>query len=355
MMATQQMMMMIMGGLLVAVGCCMLVCTFCCWRHLIPFMIMLTEVVATIMSEHPAMVLISLVGGALSIVWTLACSLAFMGVYLTHFADWKDLNNNNNPDDQDNGVEKANVSYPIIFITSLLFIWGGQVAYNICHVTYAGVFGRWYYAKDKGSVTLPSIKVALTTSYGSICLGSLLVAIVQAVEATVRAMRRDAQEEGNMVLCVILCLVECVINCIGDILEYFSEWAYIQCAIRGVSFCDAARITYSMCTCANMQYILRDMLLGSLVSLGSMMCAFVGCLSGGAFGYFMDTGHPELIYAGLGIGFLVGMLAGSCAVSIINSGIKTILMCWAENPEFLKESRPELHREFCQRIRDNME
>merc|ERR1719272_56493 len=160
-----------------------------------------------------------------------------------------------------------------------------MVASNVCHVTYCGVFGRWYYKKDKGSMLRKSVGVALTTSFGSIVLGSFLVAFVRALEATVRSARRDAQQEGNMVCCVMLLLVECFIGCIGDILEYFSEWAYVQCAVRGGSFFEAARITLTFFTCANVQYILSDLLLNSVVNLGTLLCACTGAAAGAGAGY----------------------------------------------------------------------
>ncbi|CAE8646366.1 unnamed protein product [Polarella glacialis] len=90
-----------------------------------------------------------------------------------------------------------------------------------------------------------SFKVALTTSFGSICFGALLVAAMRAWEAFLCQARKQAQQEGNTACCLLLMAVECVVSCIGDILEYFSEWAYVQCAVRGVSFVEAARITYS--------------------------------------------------------------------------------------------------------------
>merc|ERR1712039_958758 len=101
-----------------------------------------------------------------------------------------------------------------------------------------------------------SFAVAMTTSFGSICFGSFLIATIRALEITVRQMRVDQQQEGNLTCCVILLVLECIISCIGDMMEYFSEWAYVQVAVRGCSFMDAVRITFSMCSCANVKTIL---------------------------------------------------------------------------------------------------
>lgn len=193
-----------------------------------------------------------------------------------------------------------------------------------------------------------SVGVALTTSFGSIVLGSFLVAFVRALEATVRSARQDAQQDGNMVCCVMLLLVECFIGCIGDILEYFSEWAYVQCAVRGASFFEAARITLSFFTCANLQYIISDLLLNSVVNLGTLLCGCTGAAAAAGAGYLAGDGTSAAVGALLGL--IIGVVAGGAAVGIISSGVKTILACWAEDPEPLRQSHPEVHAEFESRI-----
>jgi len=50
------------------------------------------------------------------------------------------------------------------------------------------------------------------------------------------------------------------------------------------------------------------------------------------------------------MGFIVGLAAGGQAVGIISSGVKTILACWAEDPEPLRRTHPEVHAEFENRI-----
>merc|ERR1719188_1257394 len=108
-----------------------------------------------------------------------------------------------------------------------------------------------------------------------------------------------------MVCCVLLVLLECVVSCLGDILEYFSEWSYVQCAVRGVSFIEAARITYSMITCANLYFVIQDLLINSVVSLCAILCAAAG-------------GGPCTI-AGAVVGLISGLLFGGATAGILTS------------------------------------
>lgn len=341
----------LVGLILVVVGALQLALVFCCYRKLIPFMIVVTEVVSEVIGHHPCIIAVGIIGTILGSAWTIGAGLSFASIYV------------NNQESFNAAANNTYARYSLVFITSLLFSWGAMVSNNVCHVTYCGVFGRWYYGRagasgsesadnDAHANTLgPSLMAAMTTSFGSICLGSLLVAIVRAMEQVANQMERDARQEGNMVLCVLACLLACVLNCLGDILEYFNDWAYVQCAVRGVKFCDAATLTYSMMTCANVKYILSDLLLNSLVTMGTMMIAAVSTSAGAGFGYF--TGGTLGAIWGAILGVVIGLMSGAAALGTINSGVKTILVCWADDPDKLAERHPELHAEFSMRLLAN--
>lgn len=322
----------------VAGGVCYLGCIFCCWKDLIPFMIKLVEVVAGVIKDNPMMLAVSLLGSVLGVAWAFIMCFAFYGV-LTEFEEQR----RNSP---------RGVTYAIYFVIMFVFCWGFLVASNISHVTYSGVFGRWFLCTRDEKPLQTSLKLALTKSLGSICFGSCLIAFVRALEFTVRQMRKDAWESGNVACCIIILVIECVISCIGDLMEYFSEWAYVQVAVRGCSFMDSVRLTFTFCTCANIEYLLRDLLLNSVVSLGALLCAAAGASSGAAIGYAMGSGKKAAF--GVIIGWLSGLIAGGTAVNIISSGVKTILVLWAEDPSDLQRSHPEIHAEFEERIVGNI-
>jgi hypothetical protein len=340
MMMTTETVFMIMGGVMIAIGFCNLACVFFCWKHLVPFMIKVTEVVSDVIEHHPCMLSVAVIGTFLGLAWTVSVGLSFAAIFAAH--------------EQDIDMDNNGVKYSIVFVTSLIFAWGAGVSSNVCHTTYCGVFGRWYYSppgQDSGTL-LPSFMAAIGTSLGSICFGSFLVAIVRAMEAVARQMERDARSDGNAVLAIVACLLQCFIRCIGDILEYFNDWAYVQCAVRGVSYMEAVRITYSMMTCANMKYILSDLLLGSVSTMGAMIVAFMSAGFTALTGYFV-AGQVAAIY-GASIGFVIGIVGGSAALGIINSGVKTVLACWADDPRPLMQSHPQLHEEFNNRLQQNM-
>jgi hypothetical protein len=79
------------------------------------------------------------------------------------------------------------------------FYWTSQVIQTWVHVTTSGVFATYYFLEGThegvpSSPTLKSAKRASTTSFGSICFGSLIVAVLQVIRAL---LRTAAQESDN--------------------------------------------------------------------------------------------------------------------------------------------------------------
>jgi len=323
----------VLGAICAGVGALCLSCVLCCYRSIIPFTITVVKMVATVLKEKPSMVAVSMFGALAGLVWSVVCSLAFVGAYLKY---------------QDQVQNSRSEQYAFYFLAVMIFFWGAMVTVNVCHVTYCGVFGRWYFAVDERFPIWKSLRVAMGTSFGSICLGSFLVAAIRAVEAVVSQARRNAQEDGSPLTCVLLLVLECVVSCIGDILEFFSEWAYVQCAVRGVPFLAAARITYSMMTCSNLFYVVSALLINSVVNLGALLCGIVGCAVGAGIGLGMGL-HVYAI-SGAVAGLWAGLLCGGSAAGILSSGAKTVLVLWAETPEPLRLSRPDFHHELEDRI-----
>lgn len=117
-----------------------------------------------------------------------------------------------------------------LFLVSLY--WTLQVISNVVHVSVAGTVGTWWFSPTHANgccsrAVRDSYVRSLTTSFGSICLGSLIVALIQAT----REIARQARESGDNG--ILLCLAECILGCIESIVEYFNKWAYVYVGLYG--------------------------------------------------------------------------------------------------------------------------
>lgn len=91
----------------------------------------------------------------------------------------------------------------------------------VCSYPTLPIFYFAGYAPDEcgccSSAVNSSFIRTMTTSFGSICFGSFLVAILQAL----RALANSARENGDAQ--IFACIAECILACLASILEYFNK------------------------------------------------------------------------------------------------------------------------------------
>lgn len=127
-----------------------------------------------------------------------------------------------------------------IFLALLLSLyWTLQVIKNLFHTTVAGVVGSWWFSPspndeqeaalvDNGRsskrVVYDSWIRSSVYSLGSICLGSLVVALLQLLQTLVRSARQRGGRNGGGGL--LWCMLQCVVDQIERLAEYINKWAF---------------------------------------------------------------------------------------------------------------------------------
>lgn len=197
------------------------------------------------------------------------------------------------------GLSSAMVSMGqgIIFLFLVSFYWVHQVLTNTVHVTTAGTVGTWWFVPDEASsfcssAVRDSFVRASTYSFGSICFGSLLVAIVQAL----RALYQQAQNNDD---CQILaCIISCILACIQSIIEYLNKVrsrAFSFLVRLGPRGCALLTLVFSISLISGRLYMSvgsRDLSL--LLRLWSRACDLLTLVFyiSGLYGYsFLDAGR----------------------------------------------------------------
>ncbi|RNF05413.1 hypothetical protein TraAM80_04623 [Trypanosoma rangeli] len=212
----------------------------------------------------------------------------------------------------------------------LLLFWVSQVVANIIHVTTSGVTATWYFAGEgrmPQNPTLASFKRATTTSLGSICFGSLMVAIVRLL----RWLAESATDNENE---FIRCITVCILSCLESMLEYFNLYAFVHVAVYGCGYIEAAKRTWQLCKQCFFAAYFNDALVGSTLNLLSLgVSALIGVVVGLAY----------LSTAVGAIAFLGSMIVHVLFFSAVESAVTTIFVCFAEVPEGLQHSAPELY------------
>lgn len=100
-----------------------------------------------------------------------------------------------------------------------------EVIKNVAFATVAGVFGTWYYSQNRPAhAALSSFKRAMTYSFGSICFGSLIVALLDLIRAILSIIQQQEAAEGDIVSSILACVAGCCVGCINSLVQYFSEY-----------------------------------------------------------------------------------------------------------------------------------
>mmetsp|Transcript_18977 Transcript_18977/g.28303 ORF Transcript_18977/g.28303 Transcript_18977/m.28303 type:complete len:495 (-) Transcript_18977:253-1737(-) len=238
----------------------------------------------------------------------------------------------------------------IVFLFLISFYWVHQVIQNTVHVTSAGVIGTWWFVPSEASrCCSPAVKDsfvrATTFSFGSICLGSLIVAIIQALRA-LNNMTKE-QDECNFLHCII----DCILGCLESIIEYFNKWAYVYVGLYGYSYIDAGKNVMRLFQNKGWTVLITDSLVENVLF---MMACGIGLITG-LIGYVYAK-LDEDVFAGLYIedagvpGFLIGLfvgfLMGSVLLSVVESAVNTVIVCFAESPGEFQTNHPMLSREM---------
>jgi len=239
----------------------------------------------------------------------------------------------------------------MVFVFLVSFYWTFEVFCNTIRVTTAGTVGTWWFVPGEANgcwstALRDSFCRATTYSFGSICLGSLLIAVIHAL----RALAHEARRNEDMQL--LYCLIECILSCIEDLVEYFNKWAYVYVGLYGFAYIEAGRNVIELFKQKGWSVVITDDL-NERVFL--MMSVGVGTLTG-IFGMLATMMNGSLISdledvnnatsVAFGVSFVVGFAFCKMLMSVLGSAVDTVIVCFAESPAEFEANHPTLSREM---------
>lgn len=239
----------------------------------------------------------------------------------------------------------------ITFLLLVSYYWTYEVLCNTVHVTTAGTVGTWWFVPGEANgcfstALRDSFCRASTYSFGSICMGSLLVAVVRAL----RMMARQARQNEDAQL--LACVLECILACIEDIVEYFNKWAYVYIGLYGFGYIEAGRNVIQLFQSKGWSVLITDDLndrvllmmslcVGALTGIAGMLAAIADQSLLGD----LDVGDSAALVAFF-ISFIVGIVFCSILMSVVGSAVNTVIVCFAESPAEFEANHPDLSREM---------
>jgi len=243
----------------------------------------------------------------------------------------------------------------LMYYQVFMFFWVTSFLSAVFQVSTAGGVATWYFSRDMngpqsiGSPTLRSFGRSLTKSFGSLALGSLILAVVQFINFILRVVKKKNQIKNPIFSFIISC-VQCIFGCVQRIVKFLNRYAYIYIAMHGDGFCSSAK------NCFNL--ISRNFFSAAIVDLLGEFVLFVGKLLGTAACTIFTLGIVQTLGRQLS-GVTIGMVAAvafaifSIFAHVVGVSVDTVMVCYLEDLERNKDGAlyisPDLHKMLQQK------
>jgi len=301
-------------------------------RNRIPFAQATIGAASQAIQDYSGPIYVTYLMSLLSIGWISFWSFVFVAIY--HATALNNGNTTGDPSSSPNNSMNG-VAYFLLLVS---LYWTLEVLRNIGHVTTSGVVATWWFAPQALTATWGAFKRATTTSLGSICFGSLIVAVLQATRQILREAQNQAQREGNIGMAFLACCVGCCLSWIESLIQYFNTYAYTRVAIYGLDFRTAAKETWDLFKNRGFEMLINDDLTGMVLAMGCL----IGAVVCGLFGAFWAStlNFDGWIVVGV-LALVIGYIMVALIMSVISSAVATTYVVWAEDPALLAQTRPD--------------
>jgi hypothetical protein len=181
------------GGIVFLIFGVFAIFCFVSWVPRIPFSVLMLQTVIDVSRRFGHVYLVSFLGGLIATAFGAWFSVTMVAVYVKYEPGSNPACNASAGGS--GGCSSAIVIGLIVYITFAAY-WITEWLKNTIHTTISGVYGAWYFSPNspvKGP-TRGAARRALTYSFGSISLGSLLVAIINMLRqaCSIAQVRRHA-------------------------------------------------------------------------------------------------------------------------------------------------------------------
>ncbi|TLD31518.1 hypothetical protein PspLS_02698 [Pyricularia sp. CBS 133598] len=187
------------AGIVFLIFVILLVVAFITWIPRIPFSALMLRTAVDVAKNHGHVYLVSALGGLLGAAFGAWYSVTLVAVYVRY---------------QPGTTNSPNPSY-------------------FCSRNYPQ------------RVTRGALKRSLTYSFGSISLGSLIVAIINFLRQLCSMAKSQAAADGDIVSCIIFACLGCIISILQWAVEFANRYAFCHIALYGKSYFSAAKDTWN--------------------------------------------------------------------------------------------------------------
>lgn len=319
---------------------------FYTWRHRIPLAVAILKTVIDGMKACPQTLTVSICGSIVAGAFATLFSMVIVATYMKYDPE------PNNPGCSTSGGGCSHAK--LVGLLVLVFFCGyyiSEVIRNVIHSIVSGIYGCWYYMSksDQGMPKWPacgSFKRAMTSSFGSICFGSLIVSLIETFRQVLNLIRQGVvtgQNFGNFTQ-IIFWIIDAFIGFLQWMAKYFNHYAYSYIALYGKPYLRAAKETWYMIREKGIDALINDNLVNTALAFYSLFVSYIAALF--AFLYLRFT-SPSYNSTGdfnaplIAFSFVIALQIANITCEVIRSGTATFFIALGNDPEVFQASYPE--------------
>ncbi|KAG6405581.1 hypothetical protein SASPL_133172 [Salvia splendens] len=221
----------------------------------------------------------------------------------------------------------------LLVVLSVSLFWTGAVLCNIVHVVVSGmvflvlIHGGREASSMPPKLVMSSLQHAVTTSFGSICYGSLFTAAIRTLRWEIRGLRSKI---GNNEC--LLCCVDFLFHLVEFLVRWFNKYAYVQIGVYGKSFNHSAKDAWELFQSTGVEALIAYDCSGAVLFMGTVLG---GLISGTCAAIWTRIKHPERVVMVGSTAMLMGMILVGLAMVVVESAVTSIYICYAEDPSLI--------------------
>lgn len=225
----------------------------------------------------------------------------------------------------------------------LSLFWTSAVIANIVHCTVSAAVAKWWrVGYPSPTIVQEGFERAITTSLGSICMGSLLVAVVRTLRSVLHfaTKRLSSVQASGLARSIQICILRALSYFLGlldRIIVYFNRYALCFVAIHNYDFLRASQSASMMFRERGWSMLLNDDIIDMVLNVGHVIIGTVSMTVGYIYGRLTGLSHAYTVLLTV-FGFAVGYLISIVALSTISSAVATVYLCYVDDPLALQVS-----------------
>lgn len=241
----------------------------------------------------------------------------------------------------------------LLVVFSVSLFWTGAVLCNTVHVIVSGmvflvlIHGGREAASMPRNPLLQSLRYAVTTSFGSICYGSLFTAAIRTLRWEIRGFRSKI---GNNEC--LMCCVDFLFHLVETLVRFFNKYAYVQIAVYGKSFNHSARDAWELFQSTGVEALIAYDCSGAVLLMGTLLG---GLITGTCAVIMTRIKHSDRVIMMGTTAVLMGMILVGLAMVVVESAVTSIYLCYAEDPLLIHRWDPEFFDQMSEMLHERLQ